>query len=85
VPPAYPERARRRGIEGQVLVRLWLGAAGEVARAEIVRAEPAGVFERAVLSAVKRWKYRPASAGGGALARGPLEVLLNFELEEGRG
>jgi protein TonB len=82
IPPAYPPGAAARGIEGFVVVRLWIGTQGEVTRADAVQAQPRGVFERAALAAVRRWKYQPGRIGEEAVARGPFEVLLNFNLED---
>jgi protein TonB len=84
IPPDYPRVAAQRGIEGFVVVRLWIGTRGEVSRAEIAQARPRGVFERAALKAVRRWRYRPAEVDGQAVGRGPLEVLFDFKLEDAK-
>jgi len=82
IPPDYPQSALQRRIEGFVVVRLWIGMRGEVARAEVAQAHPRGAFERSALAAVRRWKYRPGQVDGDPVARGPFEVLLDFKLED---
>lgn len=84
IPPDYPPAAARRGIQGFVVVRLWIGAGGEVARAEIAQAHPRRIFDRAALDAVRRWRYRPALTDGRAAEQGPIEVMLDFKLSDAR-
>ncbi|WP_124329516.1 energy transducer TonB [Desulfonema ishimotonii] len=59
VEPMYPYRARRRNIHGEVVVRFLVSAAGHVERPSIVEARPGGVFEKSVLQAVRRWRFKP--------------------------
>lgn len=60
VPPAYPARARDAGVEGIVVARILIGDDGRVEQVVILEA-PAGYgFERAVISALMRWKFEPA-------------------------
>jgi protein TonB len=62
VAPEYPRGAERRGIEGSVRISYSVSPAGEVINAEVVEATPAGVFDRAALSAVESWRFAPAAA-----------------------
>jgi protein TonB len=55
--PEYPFRARRRGIEGQVLVAFDVTADGATQNIEILEAKPPGVFDEAVLKAVRQWRF----------------------------
>jgi protein TonB len=82
--PEYPARALRNGIEGYAVVRFWIGPTGDVVRAEIAQAHPRGVFDSAALAAARRWRYQPGMTEGHAVARGPFEVLLNFNLSDAR-
>jgi periplasmic protein TonB len=56
-PPTYPDRAVDADKEGVVQVRITIQPNGAVSEAAIVAARPAGWFETAALSAVKRWRY----------------------------
>lgn len=59
VPPAYPSRAQRRGIEGYVEVRFTIRPNGSVDRdsLRVVDAEPRHVFDRAALRAIADWQF----------------------------
>lgn len=61
VAPEYPRGAERRGIEGSVRITYSVTPSGEVVNAEVVEATPAGVFDRAALSAIESWRYAPAA------------------------
>ncbi|MEN6633796.1 MAG: energy transducer TonB, partial [Candidatus Polarisedimenticolia bacterium] len=60
--PAYPEAARRMGIEGDVVLDLSIDAAGRVVDARVARGAPP--LAAAALDAAKRWRYRPALVDG---------------------
>ncbi len=66
--PPYPYRARQRGIEGDVRVRLLVRADGSVGRVEILSADPPGVFDDTVMQTVPRWTFAPGKIGGRAVA-----------------
>ena len=79
IAPNYPNRALTQGLEGFVDVRFTVTAIGATTNIEIIRAEPAGVFDRAAMRAVKRWKYLPNEERKGAL---PVVVeRIRFRLE----
>ena len=80
--PEYPTRARERGIEGWVQVEFTITAAGTVADAKIVDADPKGLFDRAALEAIGRWKYNPKVVDGRAMERRGVQVQLTFNLEK---
>jgi protein TonB len=60
--PSYPAKARRRGIEGYVTVRYTITQSGDVRDAEVIGADPPGVFNMAAINAVRSWRYRPQPA-----------------------
>ncbi|WP_313319306.1 energy transducer TonB [Stenotrophomonas sp.] len=57
--PRYPADALRSGTSGEVLVELTVGTDGSVTDARVLRANPARVFDREALNAVRRWKFEP--------------------------
>ena len=78
----YPAAARANGVEGRVVVRYDVTAAGTVANAVVVESEPPGVFDDAALNAVRSWRFRPMVEGGEA-APAPARVSeLVFRLGE---
>lgn len=80
VRPMYPERARRQGIEGYVVVRFSIDRLGRVTDVQVVEAVPRGVFDRAAVEAVKRFKYRPRVVNGKPLSVTGVLHRLRFEL-----
>ncbi len=79
-PPApYPPRAQRRGIEGEVVLRLRVDRDGRVVDAVVVSADPPGVFDEAALAAARRYVYRPALLRGEALPS-TVEQRVVFQL-----
>jgi protein TonB len=67
VPPVYPYRARERGIEGVVQVKLLVNADGSVGDVQILDARPKGMFEDAVMKCVPQWKFNPGKVEGKAV------------------
>ena len=57
--PAYPRGQYENGRQGWVVVRFHVYSDGSVHRAHIARAVPDGPFNRAALSAVSNWRFRP--------------------------
>lgn len=79
-PPPYPLPARRRGIEGTVLVRAEVSAGGECLRVELKKTSGAEILDQAALRAVKGWRFVPAKRGSQALVAW-VEVPITFKLE----
>jgi len=82
VNPQYPLAAAERGIEGWTIVRFSINAAGVVKNPEVIDAEPAGIFDRAALRAIRRWKYKPKTVDGTPVERRGVTVRLKFELDK---
>jgi protein TonB len=81
VPPQYPMRAAERGIEGWVVLRFTITAAGTVKNPIVIDAQPARIFDRAATRAIKKWKYRPRVVDGVPVERTE-EVKLTFDLDD---
>lgn len=79
-PPAYPLAARRRGIEGRVLVRAEISAGGACLRAELKKSSGNGMLDQAAVDAVKEWRFVPARRGTQAIVAW-VEVPITFKLE----
>src|SRR5438552_6376855 len=63
VAPAYPEKARARGIDGTVLAHIVVQPDGNVAEVRIVSAKPARLFDQEIVRALMQWKFNPEPAG----------------------
>jgi len=82
VPPNYPSRALRKKLEGRVTVEFMITEAGSVKPGSIVviKSTPKGVFDRAVLKAIQRWRFKTRVVDGKAVpfrARQELEFKLD--------
>lgn len=80
--PQYPPRASSNGIEGWVIVEFTITAAGTVKDPIIIDASPPGIFDRAMLRAIRKWKYKPKIEDGIAVERTGVRVRQNFEIDE---
>jgi protein TonB len=67
IPPSYPPRALRSGIEGVVTVEFTIAGDGSVKDPVIVKASPPKIFDRAVLEAIRKWKFNPKMEDGKAV------------------
>lgn len=80
IPPAYPFRAKRLQIEGEVSIRFLVDRLGKVSRIKILSASPEGYFEEATRKAVSGWKFNPAKLSGEAVATW-VQTSVAFKLD----
>ncbi len=76
IPPRYPRSAARRNLEGVVKVAFTITKNGLVRDAKVVLSEPEGVFDRAALKAISKWKFNPKVVNGQ-----PVEQAATQEIE----
>lgn len=79
----YPREAKDNRIEGYVLVEFTVNAEGITEDAQVMQAEPAGVFEAAALKAVARYRYKPRVIAGQAVAVEGIQNRITFKLDGG--
>ncbi len=82
IQPMYPRGAAERRIEGWVLIRFTISKKGTVKNARMIEAKPPGVFDRAALQAIRKWKYKPKIRNGVPVATVGVQVKLTFRLDE---
>lgn len=82
--PAYPPTARENGISGEVILEFGLTDDGHARDIRIVKAQPTGVFEKAVLDVLPNWLFLPdwKNACDLPLVRSHQHVF--FEVKEGK-
>lgn len=61
--PEYPERARREGWEGTVLLRVLVDEQGKSKWIEVNRSSGFETLDRAAMETVKSWRFHPAHYG----------------------
>jgi protein TonB len=60
--PKFPAEALRAGQSGTVLVEYTVGTDGTCHAARVVRSNPARVFDREAVNAVRRWRFQPVAS-----------------------
>lgn len=80
-PPAYPERARRRGIEGQVLLGVLVDSEGRAVEILVARSSGSELLDESARKAVAGWTFSPARVGGVAVSA-RVEVPVAFRLAD---
>jgi periplasmic protein TonB len=77
--PFYPEAARRRGVQGDVVLRLLIDADGSLAKVDVIR-EPGGGLGAAGAQAIRQFRFRPAKVDGRPVAT-TITYVLHFVLD----
>lgn len=82
VSPLYPREALRAGVEGSVVARINVDNFGNVSDVAIVKREGNRDrnLDRAVLEAVRKWRFAPAMREGRAIAS-VVQVPVDFRSE----
>ena len=81
IDPQWPREALIEGIEGYVVVEVTIGADGSVKDVRIIRSEPKRVFDRNVMKAVLKWKFKPRIINGVPVERKAIQ-MLEFTLDD---
>ena len=82
--PIYPKIAIRRGIEGDVSLRVMLTASGVVSSVTVEKPSGSRLLDAAAVSAVKQWQFNPAMHQGEPAAS-VTTVPIEFKLIQSRG
>ena len=56
--PPYPREALLAGTKGEVVAEISIDGTGNVTNVRIISASPRNVFDKSVLTTVRRWKFR---------------------------
>ena len=78
-PPVYPAGAVVDRLEGTVLLRVYVTAAGRVSGVEVAASSGHAVLDGAAVRAVRTWRFAPAERGGrptAATVRLPVRFAL---------
>jgi protein TonB len=77
--PKYPRLAKRRGIQGTVIIRANVTPQGRVSHAKVHQSSGNLSLDRSALSSVKQWIFEPAQRNGKTIAS-IVQVPVNFQL-----
>ena len=79
--PRYPDAARRRNQQGRVLLKVQVGINGRASSVRISRSSGYRVLDKAALSTVRRWRFRPVLHNGQPVAS-TITVPIRFRLRD---
>ena len=78
--PLYPQEARKKGYEGEVLLKVEVLANGRVGRVEVKKSSGYEILDWSALTAVKQWKFIPANQGDGSIPCW-VNIPIKFQLQ----
>jgi TonB family protein len=76
--PEYPEKALLQRLSGFVTIEFVVNTKGEPTKLRVVDAQNAEIFERALLKAAKRWRYRPLVVDN-VPRETPMRAIVRFD------
>jgi protein TonB len=79
IAPEYPIRLQKRKIEGFVTVEFIVNKKGKAEQIKVIQASPENAFERVVIGAVQRSKYKPVVVEGEVIQHA-VRQTFNFSL-----
>ena len=78
--PRYPRRARQRGIEGEILLRITVNAKGRSSGIEVLESSGHDVLDKAAVDALKNWHFQPGRRGTKAV-KASMDMPVVFRLQ----
>ncbi len=75
IDPQWPRKALVEGIEGYVVVEVTIASDGSVRGVVVVESVAARVFDRNVIRAVLKWKFKPRIVNGVPVERKAMQTL----------
>ncbi|WP_407333825.1 TonB family protein [Enterovibrio sp. 27052020O] len=78
--PTYPRMAMRKGMQGNVLIEVWLDESGNQIKQALVKSSGFDLLDSAAISAVKKWRFQSHTVNGVALAH-RVRIPVRFNLD----
>lgn len=63
----YPKSAKKRGIEGYVVLSVLIDVDGTVDKIQVLESSPQGVFDDSAIAGIRTWRFSPAQYQGKAV------------------
>ena len=79
IEPVYPHAALHSGIGGKVVLKFLVEKNGSVSTPLVLEAQPEGIFEKNVVEAIYRWRFKPGYHNGNPVTSW---VVLTFHFEK---
>ena len=80
-PPSYPMVARRMGLQGRVVLNVEVLADGSCGQIKVGKSSGYAMLDSAALTAVKTWRFLPASQAGQAIDKWFM-IPVQFSLKD---
>ena len=78
--PTYPRTARKKGLEGKVIITITIGSTGKVAASYVSQSCGHPSLDSSALSAVRNYRFKPAINGLGQAVPVKRKIPFNFQL-----
>ena len=79
-PVTYPRIARKKGLEGKVLIEVWLDEQGNQIKQLLLESSGHRVLDERALSTIKEWRFSNQLEQGQAIAH-RVQIPINFQLQ----
>jgi len=77
--PRYPRRARKKGLQGTVMLEVLVDETGQVKNLRLLRSSGHAILDKAAAASVKKWRFAPGVING-VPAKMWVSVPIRFEL-----
>ncbi|WP_231590848.1 energy transducer TonB [Grimontia sp. AD028] len=78
--PKYPRMAKRKGMEGTVLIEVWLDEEGHQTHRSLLKSSGFELLDGAAMDAVEKWRFNGHEENGVALAH-RVRIPVRFNLD----
>jgi len=78
--PFYPREARKKGYEGEVVLRVEVLSNGRVGQVEVKKSSGHELLDRSALTTVKQWRFIPAKKRENAISLW-VNIPIKFQLQ----
>lgn len=78
--PLYPREARKKGFQGEVVLKVEVLSNGFVGQVEVKKSSGHEILDRSALSTVKQWKFFPAKRGESTISSW-VNIPIKFQLQ----
>lgn len=79
-PPPYPQIARKRGLQGVVVLEVLVDTNGNAADLRVLSSSGHPILDRTAMASVKHWTFDPGTRGGKKVTMW-VRVPIRFQLE----
>ncbi len=81
ISPLYPPSALSRKIEGRVKIIFTVNEEGKVLNPKVIASKPKGIFDRAALRAIRKWKFNKRLEEGEAVQWQTVQTII-FQMDK---